>query len=48
MIDFFQQRSIIYLKSGRDFEVTLVYKGTCKNLHNMTDLILFVKFHEAI
>jgi hypothetical protein len=42
MIDFFsQQCSIIYLKSGRDLEVTLVYKGTCKNLHNMTDLTLW-------
>jgi len=48
MKDFFQQYSIIYLKCGRDLEVTLLYKGTCKNLHNMIDLILFVKFHEVI
>ena len=48
MKDFFQQYSIIYLKCCHDLEVTLLYKGTCKNLHNMTDLILFVKFHEVI
>jgi len=32
---FFQQYSIIYLKSGRDLEVTLVYIGIQRNMQKL-------------